>query len=72
MTAWVLILIFRGAIHYFPTDTIGTAYFATHDACIYAAEQAIAARGHLSIATPPPSIYVCVPFDFTNHPEKTK
>ena len=42
--AWVLILIFRGALQVFSTDVIGTAYFSTEAACVNAAEAAIAAR----------------------------
>jgi hypothetical protein len=79
VSAWVLILIFRGALQVFVTDTIGTAYFATEKACVNAAEAAIAARHGIRNKTGRYKAqqqideeglyeaYVCMPY--TNPPE---
>jgi hypothetical protein len=78
--AWVLILIFRGALQVFSTDIIGTAYFATEKACVDAAEAAILARHGMKFRTGPHKgqqqideeglyeSYVCMPI--TDQPEQ--
>jgi hypothetical protein len=78
--AWVLILIFRGALQVFSTDIIGTAYFVTEKACVDAAEAAILARHGMQFRTGPYKgrqqigeeglyeAYVCMPI--ADQPEK--